>query len=115
MKRHLLLCVAGLALSMYAVGQNESERIARLEAKIEQLTPVVQEVNDLRVQLAQLQGKLDSLDTKLNIALTILGAIGLAVLGELAKKVSDRLGGGSVAVKSSRIERRPERPHGHVE
>jgi hypothetical protein len=73
------------------MGQTEGERIAKLEANVDQFVPVIQQVNDLKVQLTALQGKLDSVETKLNVTLGILIALALPILGEFVRRISDRL------------------------
>jgi len=78
-------------LSSQSVNADLSDRITRLEVELESLKPLPQLVYDLKTQIVALQGKLDNLDTKLNIVMGILVAIALPVLGEVVKRISERV------------------------
>jgi len=73
------------------IGSELSDRITRLEGQLDALKPLPGQVSELRLQLVELQGKLDNLNTKLNVVMGILVAIALPVLGEIVKRVSERL------------------------
>jgi hypothetical protein len=73
-----------------AVSNELSDRITRLEVQLESLKPLPQQIFDLKAQLVALQGKLDNLDTKLNIVMGILVAIALPLLGEVVRRISER-------------------------
>src|SRR5271167_788802 len=67
------------------IGSELSDRITRLEGQLDALKPLPGQVSELRLQLVELQGKLDNLNTKLNVVMGILVAIALPVLGEIVK------------------------------